>query len=802
MVSALVWYLLITAFGLAAAPLAFTWLRHMPDRGWGVSRPLGWMLAGYAVWLLAYFDMARVSGGVGFGALLLVALASWAVLDRWGGGWRAWKRWLRAHWRLVALEEGIFLAAFLLWTLVRAHDSAIAGTEKPMELAFLSSVMRGGTVPPADPWLAGYAISYYYFGYLLVGLLAHMAGVPSAVAFNLALALLFALTLLGAFSLGYNLTRTVASEVAARVGGLLSLLFVGVIGNLEGFFEVLNANGYGSAAFYRWLDIKNLVKAPPTGTWYPTEFWWWWRASRVIRDRMPLTGADQEVITEFPFFSFLLGDLHPHVLALPFVLLALTVAFNVWRSAWKVGAAEPAAWSGGWLPFDGWVLGRAWGIVVLLLSVWVVGGLGFLNAWDFPTYGLVLMAAWFLGAALVGRVRGWPLAKWAWQVLPSLVLVPLGGLLLYLPFYIGLQTQAKGVGLVIGIATKLHQYLIIHGLFYWVWGALLAALVPVAWRRGVSRFHLFWTVGVLGGLAVGVLLRNQTLLFALLMLWGTGWALWAYLDVAVGVQRQVQQAPQPAIVGGSGGAATALPDATSLMFALLMGGVAIALTVGTELVFVRDVFGTRMNTVFKFYYQAWMLLAVASAFGVVWLVHRLPLGPRLVWGAGLGVLLAASLLYPVAATWSKTNRFAGPATLDGLAWFRQARPADAAVVAWLNANVVGQPTILEATGPQYSEYARISTTTGLPTLLGWGGHELQWRGTYDEPGRREPIIARIYQTTDPEEAQQLMEEFGVRYVVVGDLERQAYQLSQEQVEKFRAFMKPVLELEGIVLFAR
>ncbi len=379
MVSALVWYLLITAFGLAAAPLAFTWLRHMPDRGWGVSRPLGWMLAGYAVWLLAYFDMARVSGGVGFGALLLVALASWAVLDRWGGGWRAWKRWLRAHWRLVALEEGIFLAAFLLWTLVRAHDSAIAGTEKPMELAFLSSVMRGGTVPPADPWLAGYAISYYYFGYLLVGLLAHMAGVPSAVAFNLALALLFALTLLGAFSLGYNLTRTVASEVAARVGGLLSLLFVGVIGNLEGFFEVLNANGYGSAAFYRWLDIKNLVKAPPTGTWYPTEFWWWWRASRVIRDRMPLTGADQEVITEFPFFSFLLGDLHPHVLALPFVLLALTVAFNVWRSAWKVGAAEPAAWSGGWLPFDGWVLGRAWGIVVLLLSVWVVGGLSLIH---------------------------------------------------------------------------------------------------------------------------------------------------------------------------------------------------------------------------------------------------------------------------------------------------------------------------------------------------------------------------------------------------------------------------------------
>lgn len=805
--NALTWYIIISALGLAAAPLAFTWLRHLPDRGWGVSRPLGWMLAGYGVWLLAYFDMARVSGGVGFGALLLVVLASWAVLNRWGGGWRAWLAWLWEHRGLIVLEEGLFLLAFAAWTVVRAHDGAILGTEKPMELAFLNSVMRGGSVPPADPWLAGYAISYYYFGYLLVGLLAHMVGVPSAVAFNLAIALLFALTLLGAFSLGYNLVRTTAGEVRARMGGLLSLLFVGVIGNLEGFFEVLNANGYGSAAFYRWLDIKNLVKKPPSGTWYPTEHWWWWRASRVIHDRMPLTGADLEVITEFPFFSFLLGDLHPHVLALPFVLLALSAAFNLWCSAWTVEEAEPVTWWGGWLPFDGWGLGRTWGIVVLLLSVWLVGGLGFLNAWDFPTYGFVLMAAWLLGALLVGQLRGWPPARCAGRVLPSLLLVPLGGLALYLPFYIGLQSQAQGVGLVIGIATKIHQYLIIHGLFYWVWLGLIGALIPTVWRSGVGRAGAVWTLLGAGWFLLGVLLRNGTLMLASATLWGTGLVLVACFKALASFEQHTKAvARHPIIAGGSWGSGQVAgwirQDTSSLIFALLIGSVAIALTMGTELVYVRDVFGTRMNTVFKFYYQAWTMLAVASAFGVVWLVSRLPLTARGIWAAGLVALLAASLLYPVAATWSKTNRFAGPATLDGLAWFRQARPADAAVVDWLNTRVEGQPFILEATGPQYSEYARISMATGLPTVLGWGGHELQWRGNYDEPGRREPLIARIYQTTDPEEAKRLLDEFGVRYVVVGDLERQAYQLGQEQVEKFRAFMKPVLELEGVILFAR
>ena len=240
----------------------------------------------------------------------------------------------------------------------------------------------------------------------------------------------------------------------------------------------------------------------------------------------------------------------------------------------------------------------------------------------------------------------------------------------------------------------------------------------------------------------------------------------------------------------------------SLIFALLLFGVAMLLTLGTEFFYVRDLFGTRMNTVFKLYYQAWTTMSIAAAFGTLWLLSRRPLIPRVLWACGLLLLIGASMIYPVAASWTKANRFAGKANLDGMAWL--AGSADYQAIEWLNQHVVGQPTILEAARPYgaYNEYGRISTATGLPTLVGWGYHEWQWRGNYDEPGRREPIVKRIYQTTNPEEARQWLEVFDVRYVVVGDLERRTYDLTHQQVAKFRAFMEPVLEVGNLLLFER
>ena len=240
--------------------------------------------------------------------------------------------------------ELLFLICFAGWAIVRAANPEAAGTEKPMELAFINAIMNSESMPPHDPWLSGYAISYYYFGYVIVSLIASVAGTTGAVAFNLGLALAFSLSATGSYGLLKNLLdlrvvpgMNVKKYARTASWALLGPVFLLLVSNLEGFLHILHNRGFfwvrdssGNlvSGFWDWLDISELNQ-PPTEpfSWIPERFWWWWRASRVIQD-YDLAGNVKEIINEFPFFSFLLGDLHPHVLALPFALLVVAFALN------------------------------------------------------------------------------------------------------------------------------------------------------------------------------------------------------------------------------------------------------------------------------------------------------------------------------------------------------------------------------------------------------------------------------------------------------------------------------------------
>ncbi len=207
-----------------------------------------------------------------------------------------------------------------------------------------------------------------------------------------------------------------------------------------------------------------------------------------------------------------------------------------------------------------------------------------------------------------------------------------------------------------------------------------------------------------------------------------------------------------------------------------------------------------MNTVFKFYYQAWVLLALASAYGVYYVIEKAKGLGRVLFLAGIVVLVALGMVYPLAAGFDKAGGFAHQPTLDGLAWVRQYSPDEYAAVQWLNENVSGTPAILEVSGGSFTEYGRVSSRTGLPTLLGWGGHELQWRGNYDEPGRREPDINAIYSSTDTQSVLTLLEKYGITYVYVGSLERGKY--SPAALAKFDRFMDVAFQQGNVTIYER
>src|SRR3972149_5534325 len=146
---------------------------------------------------------------------MLVAAAVVGGLGVWWlgrAGLAELRAWLREQAALALAVEALFLAAFALMAVVRAYNPEILGTEKPMEFMFINSILRSPTFPPHDAWLSGHAISYYYFGYVMVASLARLTGTTSSVAFNLGLALLFALTAVGSLGVVMNLVALVKDD--------------------------------------------------------------------------------------------------------------------------------------------------------------------------------------------------------------------------------------------------------------------------------------------------------------------------------------------------------------------------------------------------------------------------------------------------------------------------------------------------------------------------------------------------------------------------------------------------------------
>jgi uncharacterized membrane protein len=212
------------------------------------------------------------------------------------------------------------------------------------------------------------------------------------------------------------------------------------------------------------------------------------------------------------------------------------------------------------------------------------------------------------------------------------------------------------------------------------------------------------------------------------------------------------------------------------LFVLSVLVVVFYLLYGVELLFVHDLFGNRMNTVFKVYYQAWIMLSVAAGVALYYWRARARwwrgwlTGTSRVAAAGVVVLLAVSLYYPIASAVTKAGSTESP-TLDGLA---HVGDDEREAIEWLRSNADSGDVLVEAVGGGYTEFGRISSSTGIPTVLNWPGHERQWRGTGFDFGSREADLERIYVTTDADEARRLLGKYHVRYVYIGERERRKY----------------------------
>ncbi|MFM9106444.1 MAG: DUF2298 domain-containing protein [Chloroflexota bacterium] len=767
-----VWVALLVLLQAAALPLAALLFPRFPDHGWGLARLIALLAGGYLVWLGASVGLIRFEAAWCWTSLGLVAAGAWLWSRRGGSAGLALIRPGRAAWGAEAAFWGVFLL-FLAFRFLNPDSwHPIWGGEKPMEFAHLNAILRSPGFPPVDPWFGGGYLNYYYYGTYLMAWLIKLTGIPSEIAFNLAQPTVMGLLAAAAFSVGAALARSLSgSERLARLGGALAVVFAVLIGNLKTAALLLSS------------------RVPPRDDFGA----WVWEPSRAIAD----------AITEFPFFSGLYADLHAHVIALPITVLAIALGFSIAHGERRHAGDQ---------------------LAMLALTF---GALSATNAWDVPVYAALGIAAVWLGTAAVepfGRRLALFAATSAGLAAASYVL--------YLPFHRSFVALFGSLAPVRD-PTPLGQWLLhAGGLSAIVAAGLVALQLPRAmplrldWVRAgslLAALAVVWFLAAVGAMIAGFPVMPAGLIGTTIVTVFAGGASWASsirrgipageawidrLPTVVGVLIALMAIVQGRLVLAlaAGGMTVAAQGflfgrTTGRRFVALLAGAAFGVMAGVELVVVADDLlggpAYRMNTVFKFYNQVWILLALTAAA----LVAAAPRGQAFLFdsarvrrgwwtlAASLAVVVAAaSLLYPVFAVSPRLHQRFGPdlgsGSLNALDWMNTASlPSagfpdgaiayrdDRAIIDWFNAEVPGTPMIAEATiGPYRCNGSRISIATGLPTVLGWERHEAQQRYLASLEGRA-PDVFRLYDSTDPAEKLAIARRYGVEYIVVGDLER-------------------------------
>ncbi|HEY9151870.1 MAG TPA: DUF2298 domain-containing protein, partial [Anaerolineales bacterium] len=592
----------------------------------------------------------------------------------------------------------------------------------------------------------------------------------------------------------------------------LAPVFLLFVSNIEGFLEVLHSQGIfwhanSTSNFWTWLGIKDLNQPPSQPlAWIPDRFWWWWRASRVVSD-FDLRGSIQEIIDEFPFFSFLLGDLHPHVLAIPFNLLAVAIALNLFLGGWR-----------GEIQLFGFRLSIS--KTGFLFAALTLGGLAFLNTWD-----ILVGTALIVLAYVLFRVHE---EGWSWSRLEDVFVlgVPLGlfAFVLYLPFYFGFSSQASGILPNIVNPTRGAQLWVMFAPFFipliaylvYVsfgekrkarWPLALGLVVGFVLLLWAFSWALGWGVNFIDSVTAQQFLQSQGVLdlrslfvaatLRRLSYIGGLLTLLALLTPAIAFLIASRQSPadneQPSTINDNSLTIHHSPS----VFIFLLIAIAAILVIAPEFVYLHDEFGTRMNTIFKFYYQAWLLWSIAAAFGVAILLQNLRRAWEWVFRVGLVLLLFVSLTYPVLSVANKTNNF-NPTlgwTLDDFARIQRNSPDEAAGIDWLKSAPYG--VVAEAVGGGYTAYGRISEYTGLPTVINWPDHESQWGRGGAEQGTRQDDIKTLYTTPTWSAAQAIINQYNIQYIYIGDLERSTYPV---QEDKFSAHLAQVFQQGNVTIY--
>ena len=824
--SIFVWWLFTAVLGLGFMPLTGLVFRNFRDRGWIFSKSIGILISSMVFfWLNSMHVLKFVQTNLLIVTVILIAL-NIVMFFRLNME----SVFSDADYILIAVEEVLFLAVYLIWVWIIGFKPEAYGTEKFMDYGFLTSMMRSLWMPFEDMWYSGEPINYYYGGQYVTSWMIKLTGINVGVGYNVMRALIASFSFCAPFSLVWQLMRDRfgrKGKEAPWVSAIIAGWAVAFCGN---FHYVI----YGI--------IKPLVysaRGDEYNYWFPD-------STRYI-------GYDPDLpdktIHEYPAYSTVLGDLHAHYLDILFVVAVTAIAYAY---AQKVLASSKTSGKHERLTTQSLLIEILAQPEIILIGFFT-GIFRFTNFWDFPIYFVVcgsivfFMNLWKYKDDLVRFA-----VVMAGQAAEAFVI----GYIACLPFTMNFDQISSEIGLCT-THTVFYQFMVLWGLPIAVFSGFLIMIVleqierskatravagpvgepgpvlgesPSEGGEGIARKDEIEAAGDIsaasdknpsaGGESIllkderGQAGENERRVWAGLP---TGPDRMLHEDVKAADVKAAKTAVRDKTAEPDRGAKRAdrafsfltlrkndsgeekkrelnsgpmiedSPDDDRVLFGLhlpdlaviLIGLCALGLILMPEVIYVKDIYGGehyRANTMFKLTYQAFILFGMMMGY----VIERCYLRGRRA-GRVFSIVALVLVVFTAGYIFKSINSWFGNVlksndriSTDASVFVDESMSTDFDAISWLNNTVTGRPVVLEAPGDSYTDYQRVSVATGLPTVLGWYVHEWLWRNDTDALNARVSDAQTIYTSTDEETVRQLIRKYDIKYIYIGQLERQKY----------------------------
>ena len=712
------WWLLALLFGMAFMPVAGMLFSGFEDKGWFFSKILGIAVCGFVVWFLTATRILQFNTA----SCVLVCLAfvpfmlliakrqqtkNITVLP-WG------------HFRLIITGEILFAAAFLLWTYLAGMRPAAYGTEKFMDYGFMEAMMRSTSLPAVDMWYSGGTINYYYGGQYFAVFLTKLSGSRVEVTYNLMRSFIAGIAFILPCSLVFQMTQDERKAKGKKESGRVSK----AAGFCAGIFGSISGNMH--YVVYRLILplISRLKGESASGSyWFPD-------ATRYIGFN---PDRPDKTIHEFPCYSFVLGDLHAHVVNILFVLLIIGVLYAWSREKRAEGLFTPSGSfrTGGLREILREILSPHIILAGFLLAMYQMN-----NFWDFVIYFVVVGGT----VLFTNFVRQKDERTALFYTVFHAVLYAVISQILILPFTLTFKTMVS----VVAVSLKKkrpHQLLVLWGLPAFTSIVLMIAIVRDRNRDSDGS----GSRGFLKPLLTGMTVPDMFAIILALC------AIGLVIIPEIVYVRDIYEA-------GNARANTMfkLTYQAFIMFGIVMGYAIFRLFCCSG----------------KKIFQAAAVLAGICLFGTT--------------------LYAGNATKAWYAGGANGPEYHG---VYALSFLDVDFPEDAEAIYWLKENIKESPVVLEVNGDSYTGYNRVSAASGLPTPLGWYVHEWLWRSDPSHLNEIAADIETIYTSGDQALVREKLIDYNISYIFVGSKEKEKFE-DRLDMQFLRSLGKVVFESES------